>query len=172
MGTDRIAGASYDDYSRIPAFRFTVTIGKDEIGMHKVDGLENTTEVAEYREGNEVEVFHKMPGLTKTGNVTMERALMPKSAGSQATGWDYFKNWRKLVIDVESGNSEEGFRRKMKVCAYDRPVTFPYVNSTASATWSCLGCWPVKQQFSNLDATANEIAKETIELAVEHIIYT
>lgn len=160
--------AAYAEYLRVTNFRFNVTVDQTEIGFQKVSGLENTTDVIEYREGNETEVFHKLPGLTKTGNVTMERALIKASGGGPSP--TFFKDWYNQIIDVINGTGTKTFRKTIKVSTFDRDV-FPAgaAAGAASASWTLYNCWPVKVAWTDLDASGNDLVHETVELAVEHI---
>ena len=74
---------TYTTFYRVPSFRFQVTIydasgNAVSIGLSKISGLKDSSEVIEYREGNEPAVKHKQPGLSSADNLTLERAISHK----------------------------------------------------------------------------------------------
>ena len=63
------------------AFNFAVDIGGDlTAGFSDVSGLTTEMTVAEYRAGNDKARYtHKVPGLHKTGDVTLKRGIINSS---------------------------------------------------------------------------------------------
>src|SRR4051812_14245268 len=54
-------------------FRFRVEIdGIQQAGFSEASGFEATTDVIEYREGNDPTHVRKLPGLTKYGNISLK----------------------------------------------------------------------------------------------------
>lgn len=131
----------------------------DQIGFTEVSGLDYQIDLIEYRTGNDPNFSKiKLPGLRKFANVTLKKGLIQgfKDANSDFYSWigdggkagsvrkrvDYRKN---LVITL---NDEEG-----------NPVV----------AWTLTNAFPVKVAFTDMKADANEVAVETLELAIEDL---
>src|SRR5438105_9821702 len=72
-------------------FNFIVEIdGISAAGFAECFGLSTTTDVIEYREGNERSGIRKLPGLNKFPNIVLKRGMT-----QSRDLW----NWRKTVID-------------------------------------------------------------------------
>ena len=167
--TDSILTTDYQSYYRPGNFKFNLTIGDKVIGVNKVSGLGNSTDVIEYREGGEVELNHKFPGLTKVDNITVERAIVP--GGVSKANPTFFLDWEKSVLDVTraggGAESNKEYRKLIRVDLLDR------TNSIVSV-WYCYNCWPTKVSWSDFDAGGNDVQRETVELACEYVrrLYT
>jgi phage tail-like protein len=170
MANDTIRATPGNDYAsflRVSNFRFQVTIDNVEIGFDKVTGLENTHDVIEYREGNETEIMHKLPGLTKTGSITLERAMIAN--GGEPNGY-YFKTWDELILDAIKGTGNLAFRKNIKIATFNRATWVAgAAQTTATGLWIVYNAWPTKVSWSDLDGGGNDLVRETVELAVEHI---
>ncbi|HEY9261140.1 phage tail protein [Chitinophaga sp.] len=131
----------------------------DQIGFTEVSGLDYQVDLIEYRHGNDPNFSKiKMPGLRKFANVTLKKGLIQgfKDANAEFFSWigdggkpgsvrkrvDYRKN---IVITL---NDEEG-----------NPVV----------AWTLTNAFPVKVAFTDMKADANEVAVETLELAIEDL---
>ena len=128
-------------------FNFTVDIGVgDELGFSEVDGLAGEIEVIEYREGaDKVNTARKLPGLAKYPNVMLKRGITGRT--------DLFEWWKS----VRDGQVQ---RRNVTITLLDeqrQPVL----------RWLLRNAWPVKLEGPTLNATGNEVAIETLELAHE-----
>ena len=128
-------------------FNFTVDIGVgDELGFSEVEGLAGEIEVIEYREGaDRVNTARKLPGLAKYANVTLKRGITGRT--------DLFEWWKS----VRDGQVQ---RRNVTITLLDeqrQPVL----------RWLLRNAWPVKIEGPALNATGNEVAIETLELAHE-----
>ena len=128
-------------------FNFTVDIGVgDELGFSEVEGLSGEIEVIEYREGADpVNTARKLPGLAKYSNVTLRRGITGRT--------DLFEWWKS----VRDGQVQ---RRNVAITLLDeqrQPVL----------RWLLRNAWPVKIEGPELNATGNEVAIETLELAHE-----
>jgi phage tail-like protein len=127
------------------AFGFIVEIdGIARAAFSEVSGLESDTAVIEYRAGNE-NVVRKLPGLTKFGNVILRRGVT-----QDADLW----NWRKSVVD---GNID---RRNGSIVLLDD-------KRNEVVRWNFRSGWICKWEGPTLNAKANEVAIETIEIAHE-----
>ncbi len=128
-------------------FNFTVDIGVgDELGFSEVEGLAGEIEVIEYREGaDRVNTARKLPGLAKYPNVMLKRGITGRT--------DLFEWWKS----VRDGQVQ---RRNVTITLLDeqrQPVL----------RWLLRNAWPVKLEGPTLNATGNEVAIETLELAHE-----
>jgi phage tail-like protein len=111
-----------------------------------VSGLESETAVIEYRTGaDNPTTVRKLPGLTKYPNIVLKRGLT-----RDLSLW----NWRQSVVN---GKTE---RRSGSIILLDeaRKVVL---------RWRFVEGWPVKWEGPGLNATANEVAIETLEIAHE-----
>ena len=139
------AGKRKDPYQN---FRFLVEIdGITQAGFREVTIPDTAQDPIEYREGNEAITVRKLPGLIKYGNVTLKWGI--------TDSLDLY-NWRK---DVEDGKIKDA-RKNMAVVVLDdeaNPVT----------RWEFSQAWPTRYDAPDLNATGNEIAIETLEIAHE-----
>ena len=128
-------------------FNFVVELGGEEAGgFSEVDLPSGEIEVIEYREGaDKVSAARKLPGRVKYPNVVLERGL--------AGRLELF-DWWKAVRD---GSLDR------------RNVTITLLDEARSPVqrWMLRNAWPTKLAYSRLDARANEVAIETLELAHE-----
>jgi phage tail-like protein len=128
-------------------FNFVVDIGLgDEMGFSEVEAPSGEIEVIEYREGaDRVNTARKLPGLAKYPNVTLKRGITGRT--------DLFEWWKS----VRDGQVQ---RRNVTITLLDeqrQPVL----------RWLLRNAWPVKIDGPSLNATANEVAIESLELAHE-----
>jgi phage tail-like protein len=130
--------------------RFLVEIdGVSQAGFREVTIPDSSQDVIEYREGNEPPTVRKQPGLVKYGNVVLKWGI--------TDSLDLYK-WRKQV--------EEG---KMKDARRNMAVVLLNEEGQTAARWEFSGAWPTKYDAPDLNATGNEIAIETVEIAHEGI---
>jgi phage tail-like protein len=131
-------------------FRFRVEInGLPVAGFSEVTGLAATTDVIEYREGNEPARVRKLPGLRKCANVTLKRGV---------TGSLELYNWHK---QIETGQTAAARRTVIIVVADDAGAD--------RVRFLVHEAWPAKYEPSPLDARGHEVVIETLELANEGI---
>ncbi len=130
-------------------YNFLVEIdGVPRAGFAEVSGLSTTTDVIEYRNGNETaNAVRKLPGLTKYANVVLKRGIT-----RDQVLWD----WRKTVIDGQIN------RLAVQIALLDeaRQTVVRFILREA---------WPVKYEGPNLSARGNEVAIETLEIAHERM---
>jgi phage tail-like protein len=130
------------------AFNFLVEIdGIARAGFSEVSGLESETQVIEYRAGGESNTVRKLPGLTKYANIVLRRGVT-----QDAELW----NWRKTV--------EEG-----RVDRRNGSITVRDDDGTEVVRWNFFNGWISKWHGPDLNARANEVAIETIEIAHERL---
>ena len=127
------------------AFNFLVEIdGVARAAFSEVSGLESETAVVEYRAGGE-NLVRKLPGLTKFGNITLRRGVT-----QDADLW----NWRKSVVE---GSID---RRNGSIVLLDD-------KRNEVVRWNFRSGWISKWEGPTLNAKANEVAIESIEIAHE-----
>jgi len=129
------------------AFNFLVEIdGVARAAFSEVSGLESETAVIEYRSGSEnVNWVRKLPGLTKFGNITLRRGVT-----QDADLW----NWRKSIVEGEIDR-----RNGAIILLDDKRIEV--------VRWNFRNGWICKWVGPTLNAKANEVAIESIEIAHE-----
>ncbi|WP_336364713.1 phage tail protein [Halalkalicoccus salilacus] len=129
--------------------RFLLEIdGIVRAGFSQATIPETSNEPIEYREGNESPTVRKLGGLTSYGNLTLQWGTTPDST-------ELFE-WRKLV---EQGNVDEA-RRNVAVLLLDE-------EGQPGARWEFRNAWPQQYDAPDLDASGNEVAIESMEVAHE-----
>lgn len=129
-------------------FKFRVTIPgiPSQIGFQKVSGLSKEVNVVEYDE-SAFEYTHKLPGKTKFGEVTMERGMFSDSS----------------MLDQMKVIQNPDYRTTMIVQLMDR-------FGNVQRTWKLAEAWISKWEGSDLDATSNDVAIETITVQYEYML--
>jgi phage tail-like protein len=128
------------------AFNFRVEIdGVTRAAFSEVGGLESETAVIEFRVGGEPNTVRKLPGLTRYANIVLRRGL---------TKDHELWNWRQTVVQ---GNVE---RRNGSIILLADDLT-------EAVRWNFFQGWIAKWKGPALNAGANEVAIETIEIAHE-----
>lgn len=123
------------------AFRFRLEIGGlNEGGFQTVSGLERETEIEPYREGGVNSFEHKLVTRTIYPTLNLKRGL------ASTTLWD----WHQQVINGE---------------VLRRTINIVLLNDSGQEAWRwiCVGAFPAKWTGADLDATASQIAAETVE---------
>lgn len=110
-----------------------------------MSGLESETAVIEYRTGADPTTVRKLPGLTKYPNIVLKRGLT-----RDLSLW----NWRQTVVN---GKTQ---RRSGSIVLLDE-------SGNQVLRWHFQEGWPAKWEGPALDAKANEVAIETLEIAHE-----
>lgn len=129
-------------------FRFRVEIdGITQAGFRECTFGDSTIDPVEYREGNEPTTVRKLSGLTKYGNITLKWGL--------TDSMDLF-NWTKQVIDTGA----QGARKNIAIILIDEA-------GDDKSRWDISQAWPTKYDPADFNATANEVAIETLEIAHE-----
>lgn len=140
-------------------FKFELEIeGFTRAGFSKVDGLGDTTEEIQYREGGDNESPRKLSGQSNFDDVTLERGMSKD---------DDFNSWRKQIFNAMNANGEQGSDE------YKRTVVIYLKNKagTRVAQWTLEKAWPKEQKFPTLDASANEVAISSMVLCHEGYEY-
>lgn len=129
--------------------RFRLEIGGIEQGGFSECTLPDaSTEVVEYREGTDPRTVRKLGGLIAHGNLTLKWGAAPD--GTELADW-----WRL----VEQGKVDAA-RRSVAVVLQDE-------EGQPAARWEFEQAWPMKYDATDLNATDNGTAIETVEIAHE-----
>jgi phage tail-like protein len=123
-------------------FRFRLEIdGLEQAGFQSVSGLERQCRIEPYREGGVNDHEHQHVTLTTYPPLVLKRGLVTKDL------WD----WHQEVING-------AVRRET--------VSVILLDETGQEAWRwvCVGAFPSKWTGSELDALANAVATESVEL--------
>jgi phage tail-like protein len=127
-------------------YHFLVEIdGITRAGFRECSGLDTSQDPIEYREGNEAHTVRKLPGLVKYANISLKRGVT-----DDAELWA----WRKTVID---GTVQ---RKNGSIILLDD-------TGNEKWRWNFREGWPTKWTGPSFNATGNEVAIETLEIAHE-----
>lgn len=130
-------------------FRFILEIdGITQAGFREVTIPDATQDAIEYREGNEKFITpRKLPGQVKYGNITLKWGV--------TDSMELYK-WKEMV---ENGKIKDA-RRNIAIVILDD-------EGNPAARWEFRDAWPSKYDAPDLNATANEVAIETLEIVHE-----
>lgn len=147
--------ADFPDQWPIAKFHFRVTINGEQISFQEVSGLDQETEVIEYRHGDS-EVFSniKRAGLMKFSNITMKKGVFEDD--------DRLLELFNQIYDNKDYHTSEDSRFDILIELLDE------VGETVMA-WNIERAFPVKLQGTDLKSDGNEVAIEAIEFAHEGI---
>ncbi len=109
-----------------------------------------TQDPIEYRDGTDTPTVRKIPGLIKHGNLTLKWGI---------TDTMDLYNWSKQVQD---GDIEKA-RKKIAIIVLDQL-------GKDKSRFEFVDAWPTKYDAPDMNATGNEIAIETLEIAHEGMI--
>jgi phage tail-like protein len=135
----------------LTSLNFTVDWGDATSNFAEVSGLVTEAEVIEYRGGDDrADFVSKLPGLRKAGNVTFKRGIVPAEAGAGLFQW---------------------YDEVLNHAGPPRSVTVTLLNEDRDPAmrWTLHQALPVKLEGPGLNATGNEVAIESMELACERI---
>jgi phage tail-like protein len=129
------------------AYNFLVDIdGITVAGFREVSGLSGDGEVINYREGTDpILTVRKLPGLRRFANLTMRRGMT-----TSRVLWQ----WRLTTLRGRT------VRRNGSILLRDE-------QQRSVAEWRFENGWIMRYEGPTLNATANEVAIETVEIAHE-----
>lgn len=141
--------ATGDRKDPLRGYNFRLTIdGIDRAGFRECSGLDSAQDPIEYREGNEKPLtVRKLPGLVKYSNITLKWGIIEDT--------DLFE-WRTTAVD---GKVE---RKNGSILLLDD-------TGEEKVRWNFRDGWPTKWTGPSFNATGNEVAIETLEIAHEGI---
>jgi phage tail-like protein len=147
----------------VGSFVFEVSIA-DLPGFYntftRVSGVSSESEQLTWMQGMDRSV-NTAPGKVKYADITLERVFQ---------GPDAFYGWRR---DVEEGKGMDDsdtnkYRKTVEIRLYKRDH---HADKTAPGTLvrhvKLIGAWPSRWQFPDMDASASNMATETIVLTVQ-----
>ncbi|MEG3936004.1 MULTISPECIES: phage tail protein [unclassified Microcoleus] len=117
-------------------------------GFRECSGLNSTQTPAEYREGTDPPTVRKLPGLVTYNNITLKRGT---------TNNQELWKWRENTV---KGGAE--YRKDISIVLLDE-------TGQEKIRWNLTHCWPVTWSGPDFNATSNEVAVETLEIAHEGI---
>ena len=131
------------------AYRFRIEIqGIQRGGFREASGLDATNDVVEYREGNEPDgTVHKLSGLTKYSNITLKGGI---------TDDHTFYDWKQTTV---KGKTER------------KTGSIILLNDAGEEKmrWNFSRGWITKWSGPTFNATSNDVAIESIEIAHEGV---
>lgn len=136
-----------------PAYNFKVSVTNVDTGdtvsgsFAEASGLTVDVQPIEYRDGTDDTTVRKVRGLRKLSNITLKRGI---------TGHVGFWNWvlRGITGDVDR---QQGY------------IALLNEDALEVMRWNFKQAWPTKYTGPSLNAKNNEIAMETLEIAVEDL---
>ena len=139
-------GGRHDPYT---SFNFLVEIdGVTVAGFSECSGISTETDVVEYRDGDDDITVFKLPGLKKFTNIVLKRGFT-----QEKELWE----WRKGVMDGKTT------RANGSIVALDEA-------RQEALRWNFSEGWPSKWEGPTFNASNNEVAIETLEIACESIL--
>jgi phage tail-like protein len=128
-------------------FKFKVQIdGITKAGFREVSGLDAGTDAVDYRDGDGTTI-RKLAGLQKFSNITLKRGITEDQ--------DLWK-WRSMVMDGKIKDA----RKNGQIILLDD-------EGKEAAEWTFTDGWPTKWTGPAFNATANEVAIDTLEITHE-----
>jgi phage tail-like protein len=128
-------------------FNFTVEIEGLAVGhFAEVTGLASTIEAIEYREGGDNTTVRKLPGKTTFSDIVLKKG----TTGGDNTLYDWH---REVVTGVVT-------RRSGSIIVTDR-------RGNEALRYNFFNAWPKEFSPSDLNATASDVANESVTFAHE-----
>ena len=143
---DRDSNTPYGDPYR--SYRFELELGGEiRAAFQECSGLDFSQDPIEYREGPDALYPRKLPGLTKYSNIVLKWGI-----SNDFELWD----WRKQAIEGTI------VRRNGSIVLLDD-------EGEEVTRWNFINGWPAKWTGPTFNATANEVAVMTLEIAHEYL---
>jgi phage tail-like protein len=137
----------------LPRFFFSVQFDNHVTGrFQEASARENETEVVEYRHGNSPSFYPiKMPGLGRTGNVTLRKGIF----AGDTTFWGWYNEIKMNTTKHQT----------VVISLLDE-------NGTPKTTWTLNNAFPTKIAGTDLkpEASENEVVIESMELTYETLV--
>ncbi len=131
----------------MPAYRFIVDWGGDNVSFTEVSGLDIFNDISGYRDGSSPEFNKsKMPGLRKYSNIILKRGIFSKN--------NNLYSWFNNIVE------NTGERRTVTISLLDE-------TGEPVVVWVVTNAFPVRYSGPVLRACDTDIAYEELELAHE-----
>ena len=121
--------------------------GITKAGFREVSGLDAGTDPVDYRDGDDPTHVRKLAGLQKFSNLTLKRGI--------TNDQDIWK-WRTAIMDGKIKDN----RKNGQIILLDD-------EGKEAAEWTFTDGWPTKWTGPAFNATANEVAIDTLEITHE-----
>ncbi len=132
-------------------YRYKVEIdGVEAGGFSEASGFDVSIDVMEYREGDMVQTPMKMPGLKKYSNITLKQGVT-----------DSVVLYEWIIAGVDGAIE----RKTITITVLDEA-------GEPTASWQVINAWPMKYTAPDFNATASEVAVESLEIAHEGMTRT
>lgn len=132
-------------------FMFEVSVpGMPSMGFQKVDGLEREVAVVEYFEGLSQHAY-KLTGRESVSDITLERGVYGNNID------DSMLDFYKKVLTNPACRSTVTIRIKDRF-------------GNTRKTYKLAECWASKWEGTDLDASSDDVAIETLTLTFEYFI--
>ncbi len=132
-----------------PAYNYRVTIDSETLSFSEVSGLSVDYEPVRYRHGMSFWLGGRIiPGMRQAITVTLSRGVLKDRS--------YLLDW---INEVYGNPYTLNAKRTVKIELCDE-------NSAPVVTWKLTKAMPTKFELGTLDASGNDVAVETLELAV------
>jgi phage tail-like protein len=126
--------------------KFDVMIDGTPLGeFMKVEGINVSYEVTEYKEGGQNNFVHRLPGRAQYENITLTRPVSALTTGLMA----WFESYKILVK-----------RTTGRIIAQES-------NGDVVFVWNFIGAYPVSWKVSGMDVAGNGVLTETLVIAHE-----
>jgi phage tail-like protein len=130
----------------LPKFTFEVKWDNVVMRFQEVSGLDAEAQPIEYRHGNGPQFSAiKMPGLKKFSDVTMKKGVFK----NDNKVWDWFNQFKTT-----------GQRKTVTISLLDE-------GGQPTMVWTLANAWPNKISGTDLKATGDDVAVETIVFSHE-----
>ena len=130
-------------------YNFLVELdGITRAGFRECAGLDSSNDPIEYREGTDVRVTRKLPGLTRHSSITLRWG-----SSDDVELWE----WRKKAMD---GNVE---RKNGSIVLLDE-------TGAEKLRWNFRDAWPSRWMGPSFNATGSDVAIETLEIVHEGLV--
>ncbi len=130
-------------------FRFRIECcGVENGGFSEVSGFDLSIDVIEYRRGGNPTPPTTLPRSAKCSNITLKKGVIDQ----------HLYTW---IIECVGGTIE---RKSLCLNAYGEEDS-----NTIIASWSIENAWPVKYTAPDFNATGNDVAVESLEIAHESL---
>ncbi|MEA2176337.1 MAG: hypothetical protein QOD00_3929 [Blastocatellia bacterium] len=130
------------------SYNFLVELdGISQASFQECSGLDTSTDVIDYRQGNDPQHARKLAGLNKYTPITLRRGI---------TDSDELWKWRQTAID---GNPE---RKNGSIVLLDQ-------TGKEQLRWNFIAAWPSKWTGPSFNAATSAVAIEALEITHEEL---